>query len=135
MTESEDDLATWLLEQVAEDERIAREADAAAHWAVYLEGYAIESDAGDWFIEPKILARHLARHGPKPALAECEAKRRIIAEHSAVENGLGELVCVTCCTRTNDGDADGDWPCITLREYGAMYAKLGRPGYREEWAV
>lgn len=52
-------------------------------------------------------------------LAECEAKRRIIAEHDGAHH----------CVRHIDPDDNVD--CDTIRSLAAVYAD--HPDYREEW--
>lgn len=136
-----DDLSTWLQAQIAEDEQTARAVgDDRMAWRYSDSGSVYVDDSNDYVaVGPwgcgldEDDGRHIAAWDPTRVLAECEAKRAIIGEHVAYENGLRELICDTCCVRSNDGDAYGDWPCTTLRQYGAMYAKLGRPGYQESW--
>jgi hypothetical protein len=129
-----DDLTTWLLEQVAEDERIARTATSGPWITDTTENdggvlirqhndngpeehviYSAWADKGDPDCE------HVTRWNPVRVLAECEAKRRTIALFADQQD--------------RDDEAWGYQSEATqmLREYGAMYATLGRPGYREEW--
>ena len=59
---------------------------------------------------------------PERALAECEAKRRVVEEHSPYD----EEWCSSC------GDVPQvDYPCLTVRALAAVYAD--HPDYRDEW--
>lgn len=68
-------------------------------------------------------------------LAECEAKRRLIAMHEdAWDEGLPDIprehVCLTC------GDAEYysiAWPCLTIRVLAVPYAD--HPDYDQAWAL
>ena len=71
-------------------------------------------------------------------LAECEAKRRIIALHqpSGGPNYRGTECCARCTAGgeypADDGYTDEqNWPCPTLRALALPYAE--HPDYREEW--
>jgi hypothetical protein len=122
-----DDLSTWLLAQIEADEELARKATPGP-WTVERSG----SSGGAW-VEPNVAgyidvemsygealgtllnaenADHIAAWDPAHVLAECEAKRRII------ELGRSTIETHKLCDRC---------------EYGALYAKLGRPGYQENW--
>jgi hypothetical protein len=114
------DLAQWLLTQIAEDEKMA-----AGYEGVPL-GSIIEyaEDSGPYWLT--ISARRV--------LAECEAKRRIIALHGYDESLYDNKdedeprYCLAC------GDSDyevGPYPCDTVRLLALPYAD--RPGYQEEW--
>ena len=68
-------------------------------------------------------------------LAECEAKRRIMALHdfdfvapAGAESSWDEF---TSC-RTCRGDS-GEYPCPTLRALASVYAD--HPDYRQEWKL
>lgn len=82
---------------------------------------------------------HMARHDPARVLAECKAKRRIIAEHQPVDySELGMKspdACVICGVETYMGDwgwAEGSFPCATLKALAAVYKD--HPQFQEEWA-
>ena len=68
------------------------------------------------------------------ALAECEAKRRIVALHrEAVDEDAGGNRFSTGCTECG-GEGFGEtvpWPCPTILYLAAIYAD--HPDYREEW--
>lgn len=128
------DLAAWLLEQIAEDERIARLASGPKWWLeTYLNLGA--TPAAVWSALPprdeNLVAangpnphnlRHLAAWDPARVLAECAAKRRIVARH----RNLSDVNCTAC-----DASECLDFPCPTLRLLALPYAD--RPGYDEAW--
>ena len=87
----------------------------------------------------QVNADHIARHEPARVLTECEAKRRIIADHELVpysQPNLGagwETVESTRCTRCTRYT---DWMeitpvCDTLKALALPYAN--HADYREEW--
>ena len=111
-------LTEFLLARIAEDEAVAK----AAH-----------PSSGDdtWILWVCDEFMHVAT-GEDRVLAECEAKRRIVAEHS--EGVSGE--CGTCVGEWGNyhvGEpATGKaWPCPTLRILAQPHAD--HPDYREEW--
>lgn len=68
---------------------------------------------------------------PSQVLAECAAKRAIVAIHRANEDvgGLAECSrCADCCTY-----GDNEWPCDTIRALAAVYAD--HADYRQEWKL
>lgn len=109
------DLAAFLLARIAEDEVVAlsaRDLDVGgvprSHpWAVF---------------------------GPDRVVADCNAKRRILADHRAYTRDVGwsdsETVCDRC--RYDDGLDAETYPCLTLRALALPYAD--HPDYRSEWA-
>lgn len=131
-----DDLAAWLLEQIDEDERIATNDGRvqAAEWTALATG-----PESDWSAPWEVLrvggvafraidheARHAANWDPKRALAECEAKRRLV-------------VCAWEVAALEDSAAweYGRDPVFhesqrMLKVMALPYAD--RPGYRAEWA-
>jgi hypothetical protein len=129
-----EDLAAWLLEQIAEDEAPARaflnacpDGDPVAEATVY-------SDRYDDLTE--MATAHLDRWGAKRVLAECDAKRQLVELHKSedVDGRLtdGEEITVLCCVvcRDENGMREEE-PCPTLRLLALPHAD--RPGYREEW--
>lgn len=98
------DLASWLLEQIAADEDAARAAQG--RWpSSYTEPFASE-----------VRAVHIARWDPARVLAECEAKRHLVAF-------VGDLA---------EGDpVHGLTAKEALRLLAVPYAD--REGYRPEW--
>ena len=120
------DLATWLLEQIAKDERQVdelRESD-------YGDRTLIQEDwGGDGIYAPDLNDFGGLWITPARVLAECAAKRRIIDEHHKVEEYADPITfCSACGGHPSHGS---DWPCYTLRLLALPYAD--RPGYREEW--
>lgn len=91
---------------------------------------------------------HIARWDPARVLAECEAKRQIVAEHPEVtvwstgESYSGDRIdepewfcgrCVDTSARQPWTDVDRvEYPCPTLRLLALPYAD--HPDYRQEWA-
>jgi hypothetical protein len=135
-------LTEFLLARIAEDEAKVREG-MAPDWrgekTFYSGFHASGDDWGLWYFNVP----------PARLLAECEAKRRIVAEHRLVtftDVSLGivdESVCVVCHAVLDSPDDDSDdwayplvqvgFPCTTLRALALPYA--GRPDFRQEWAV
>lgn len=147
-------LADFLLARIAEDERAARECAKVypSPWEVSDRGHSakvvadapnfhhvVDLDQGqipvgtvEWLGDA---IEHVARHDPARMLAECEAKRRIIAEHSDErDHGNGRIthtgVCDTCGEDVGR-DVDDQYPCRTLQLLALPYAD--HPDYRDEW--
>jgi len=105
MTTETTTLTDWLLARIAEDEADAQRIPTE-------DGYAHHTNCWD----------------KDRVLAECEAKRRIVALHEVRDPQAARPVC--------DQDrlmGDADYPCLTLRALAAVYAD--HEGYREEWAL
>jgi hypothetical protein len=76
---------------------------------------------------------HIARWDPARVLAECESKRRIVAEHERGQY-LSSYYCECCCTTSEaTGEPHGEWPCLTLRALALPYAS--HPDYDPTWAA
>jgi hypothetical protein len=111
------DLATWLLACVAEDEKVARDGEAARPLPqVMLWG----EEGGEY---TRVFGY---RHGPARVLAECDTKRRIIAE------------CKYWYDKANRGE---DYPALADRfevAFGILRLLAlpyrDRPGYVEDWS-
>lgn len=127
------DLATWLLAQIADDEQEARQVSvkAPAPWKVseYNEiadvngkGIVTSGDYGSPWMQDYV-DDHIARWDPARVLAECDAKRRIVARHSDTYTGDNGY---QWCRRDDD-----HVPCWDLRDLATPYAD--RPGYLDEW--
>jgi hypothetical protein len=75
-----------------------------------------------------------AAGGPDALLAECEAKRHIVAAHTLGTRSAGSASqgCRRC--RRTEATMAGDWngPCETLRLMAVVYAD--RTGYNPWWA-
>jgi len=83
-------------------------------------------------------AEHIARHDPARVLAECAAKRAIIAEHAPVDySGIGMTspnACSLCGTELSMSDWEwvlDSFPCPTLKALAAIYRD--HPDYQEAW--
>lgn len=119
-----DDLASWLLEQIAEDERVARASYPYARW--WVDGPAERS--GEWWVydagakcKRREDAEHIAAHDPARVLAECEAQRRIVELHR-----IDIDICDACDKLVNPAIG-----CETLRLLALPYAD--RDGYKDDW--
>jgi rubrerythrin len=175
------DLAEFLLARIADEEAGAKAAggaawrfgapNAEAEWNPDAEAWRTdytgvsEAASGEvvvydegWPDEEQ--ARHIAHWDPARVLAECEAKRRIVEQHTPEfatvewphdQTGKGEAwVCRSCGNR--DIDAWLNWrpamgeagvlpegvvppyvlaPCSTLRVLAQPFAD--HPDYRQEW--
>lgn len=136
------DIKEFLVARIAEDEREANEAKDATgvEWAAHgsLLMYVDDSESRlaevvgaveDYRMDPAW--KHVERHDPTRVLAECAAKRAIIAAHDP--SGLRwvgfpraerqEAYCI------EDQHAA---PCDTLRTVATIYSD--HPDYRPEWS-
>ena len=133
------DLASWLLEQIAADEQVAREAAAGSsgvrqpswgpEWTLeedddpgYSGTWGIHSDAGTVISAGEVMrpeGRHIARWDPARVLAECDAKRQAVIRCQVIEDRrwLGP-----------HGHGEG-----ILKVMALPYAD--RPGYLEDWKL
>jgi hypothetical protein len=132
-------LAEFLLARIAEDEAVAQAAIRPepvkgwspprvddGRWATdhgmyeeRVEGIGITIyDEGGHSVEQ---AEHIARYDPARVLADCEAKRRIVALHGADKWGR---FCLTCDDEESDVPerCPVDYPCSTLRALALPYA-------------
>lgn len=145
------DLTRWLLEQIADDEEVSRLA-APGPWSTQ-SGLHVLDATGEH--APVRQAGHfedgwhIARWDPERALAECDAKRRILDEHGIVYRDIGFLeedgdelvdateeipVCGRCVPKHSSFNRREDipiGPCRTVRLLALPVAD--RPGYLEEW--
>lgn len=71
-------------------------------------------------------ATHIAVHDPLRVLAECAAKRAIVAEHG--QDWAGPI-----CLRCRDLGGYVDFPCPTVQALAAIYK--AHPDFRQEWSV
>lgn len=143
------DMIAWLLEQVDIDEHTAREAMRVTGSATDPNGMgrwaASEAPEGGIYADPDgrtillgpydyldpELAAHLLSWQPQRVLDDCEAKRKIIEDHSC---SCPDADCRDCAACSGSHHADPTpAPCRTLRLLAEPYAKLGRPGYQESW--
>jgi len=143
-----EDLAAWLLEQIDDDERVARDGfsnqgDPENGWGT--EDVVMANPVGMrpatslkfvvtphvGIIHEEVQRAHVVRWNPARVLAECDAKRRIVALHTP---GDRDRDCPECTDRDYRGSAGMPlvW-CDTLKLLAEPYGIEGRPGYREEW--
>lgn len=121
-----DDLITWLRAQMDEDEEVARDAGSGRWVAVDLA--FVDDSEGHQVVRDEYMGAgaqaHIARHGPARALAEVEAKRRILAEYERYASERRRAM--------NGWDPEARNPSPIVRFLAALpYAD--QPGYREEW--
>lgn len=137
-----EDLAKWLLEQIAEDEQMARKVASPPPWAIddqqrddraiygAARGATVAYDpSGD--SESKADFAHIVRWDPARVLAECAAKRRIVDLHTIEDRYLDCPTCTDSDYRTRRYDDEQLWWCDTLKLLALPY--VDRPGYRPEW--
>lgn len=131
-------IVEFLLARIAEDEEVARGATHPGademEWHVdgtwWLEGVKHDVVGPDEvaFTHPGMVD-HIARHDPARVLAECQAKRAIIAERTC---GCPDPDCDDCGACSGNHHADPTpAPCATIRHLATVYAD--HPDYREEW--
>lgn len=107
-----EDLSVWLLEAIAEDEKVARE---QRRFEQYVDG------TGRMFA----VSHALVGLAPHRAVAECEAKRHIIERYQQV---LADSLAAGLV-----GDVREEYEGEVLRWLALPYAD--RPGYRaDSWA-
>jgi len=72
---------------------------------------------------------------PDRVLAECAAKRAILAEHEMAirSDGIRRQEGCVMCNYNRDYGWEETGPCKTLRALAAVYAS--HPDYRQEWAL
>lgn len=110
-----DDLSAWLLEQISDDEREEEHLDSG--W------WEVDSDHSETYGAIMRFA------GKDRVLAECEAKRKLLALH---QHGrlTGPLASITKIPFTCISCGGVGW-CEHVRLLTLPYAD--QPGYREEW--
>jgi hypothetical protein len=108
-------ITDFLLARIAEDEEVAHHArgllgmEAEWHTVEHLRGRGLT--VAD--------ARHVERWSSARALVECDAKRRIVEEHTG--ESIGDPMCRHLAAE----------PCATLRSLTLPYAD--HPDYDEAW--
>ena len=104
------DLASWLLEQIAEDERF--------------------SQPNDHGCCDDLSGRHLSH---ERLVAECDAKRRIIELHREIETPPFDGYCAICQDPGGVGleSTVVRYPCLTLSLLALPYAD--REGFDPTW--
>jgi hypothetical protein len=147
-----DELIAWLLQQLDEDEGLARQAfaghnDAIAEWHEPWSGAVeIGPREDDLICNDSGVSRHIVNWDPARVLAEVEAKRRILELHEPIPSQYvggryvgrpGDLQCSFCASLCHSSsglrceDPDAPWPCETVNLLAQAYA--GQLGWREEW--
>jgi hypothetical protein len=129
------ELVDFLRQRLDEDEQVARAAVMSmldGDWQAkhYKAESAVMAGPTAIVAEPvaQVDAEHIARHDPARVLAEVEAKRQIIAEHTVTETSEfeGKTATITYCpVCRNDGE------CPTLRLLALPYAD--HPDYDPGW--
>jgi len=124
-------MAAYLLERIAEDERVARDA-AAGRRGPWVQGDHVapgwdrdlvyyHSDGRRWTqFEDESMAAHAVRWDPARVLTECEAKRRVV-EH---------------CLEVRAHHVYGDWGATDMAEevlQRLVQAHADRPDFPPEW--
>lgn len=162
MADNDADLVAWLFVQVGKDEEAALAATAGPwrhnpdkYWrkpgTSWSEEAVFAGPEGDDAIcvagtggtdDPQSMAdaTHIAAHDPTRVLAECEAKRQILAEHAPADfTTYGDQLCRRCVWDDDEPQKDSPlhrwviYPCRTVRMLALPYAD--RHGYREEWQL
>jgi hypothetical protein len=131
-----DDLIAFLRARLNEDEELAQEcppnfniAESPEREGMFeIRAHAPEApgrfdDLGE-FQYP--YAQYIARHDPARVLADVDAKRQIIEEHTDLDGAI----CPTCTEQDTYRTPQAE-PCRTLRLLALPYA--GHPAYREGW--
>lgn len=71
--------------------------------------------------------------GPARVLAECGAKRMILAMHRRTMDVYGDALGDTCTTCADSGPDAQSFPCATVKALAAVYKD--HPDYQQEWAL
>lgn len=137
------DLATFLLDRIAEDEAAARAAEVASkyEWSDNAFTEAVELADNEGALEAA--TKHIARHDPARVLAECEAKRKIVERREELEGMVRAVLEATqVVPPAADEQAAVDFAVTgvrggivtcddILRRLALPYAN--HPDYRDEW--
>lgn len=121
------DLASFLLQRIAEDEAAARAwrrayDDPGSHPAYHRQ--VTQRHRAEW----PVLWRSLDRFPPARILGECEAKREIVDEHTAAET---PTICPVCHYQADYEMLAELEPCRTLRLLAQPYSS--HPDYDPAW--
>lgn len=141
-------IVEFVLARVDEDEKVARTVGNLR--AVSITGfpgrYIMDLDTGAReevsidLLRAGLIERwhtHAANHPPSRTLAECQAKRAIVARHVPSESKYPSPSgsrCDACSDTQHDGwwYEETPWPCPTLRYLAAVHSE--HPDYQPEWA-
>jgi hypothetical protein len=135
-----DDLIAWLLLNVDQHERLAREciADVGANRKgdEYADGSGI-ADRDDfpeypWGSRGPELAFMAGPGHPDSVLDDIDAKRKTLALHVRMEIIQGVVWCDYCTKADSYGEPlYAVWPCLPMRLLAWSFKK--RPGWQEAW--
>lgn len=137
------DLSAWLQTQIAEDERLAKAAtpgpwqwdgdavDTVAQSPDYIARYRwVSMSDSDTEGVLAVNGEHIAAWDPARVLAECEAKRKLIDRYERAVAAAPSAVS----SYVRGQDYGYREACLdAIQDEAAVYAAMGRPGYREEW--
>lgn len=140
-----DDLASYLLARLDEDEQVAQATRPhglkPAVWGVepWYDGTEERCDLRDYPLGDLTFrgglevttAAHIARWDPARVLAEVEAKRRIVEHHLPERPDLQKYEPQACAVCVYDNAGTELFPCPTLRLLAQPYAE--REDFRQEW--
>jgi len=113
----------------------------------FLEARIVEDEAVVAYAEPQEMSggysyadvgglSEVLTVGAARVLAECAAKRAIIAEHGRGDSYVSDW-CETCAqwwaSEVGEGPPGVAWPCLTLKVLAAVYSD--HPDYQQEWAL
>lgn len=136
-----DDLVAWLQAQIAEDEesaRIAAEQVGDQQWQQ--RSCTIETSQGGEVASYAITEAiwHMINWDPARVLAECGAKRRMIAAVQQRINGHPGQCTNEGFEQDDACDLHVEWNKTTLNPYALRILAepyADRPGYRSEWSI
>lgn len=116
-------LTEFLLARIADEKALARgvpDGVPPSEGGTNRNGWQLHTSIKATVFDREIGPRGSIEASPARVLAECEAKRRIVALHPEM---------LEWC----QGCAHESWPCRTLWVLASVYAD--HPDYREEWAL
>lgn len=124
----------FLLARVAEDEAVARDAIREIGRIEWVSEFAKPSitSAGPLWCDPDGMGVHVATE-PARVLAECEAKRRVVAEHDAAHILHDQGPPKPCSVDVGTTRTALVWPCRTMRILAAVYAD--HPDFDPAWRL
>lgn len=126
------DLTDFLLDRIAEDERLAQECLRPENLHPYGDTNIPAIQPSEWgdlarnYLGGE-MGEHCAQQNPAKVLAECAAKRRIVEDLTQMEGDQSRM----------RGDAYfvaqyRQWVRFFAQPFAAAY--VGHPDYRQEWA-
>ena len=129
-------ITEFLEARIADDEELANAALVGMHGkhetAWDYAGYVLGAERDS---TPK-QDEFITSWWPARVLAECAAKRAILAEH-AIDLDMRDPYCDTCAEwwkcEVGEGPPMVKYPCPTIRALTAVYKD--HPDYQQEWAL